>query len=134
VSVVFLFASFYMIMTPAAGVRSVDRDLLEMGRSFHASSWKSVRSITAPSVFPYILAGARLGMGQAIQGMVVAELWITLGTGRRLQSLGLARQLGEFFALAATVVIFGIILTQGLRLLQRRLTPWADDIEGAVSR
>ncbi|WP_116995502.1 ABC transporter permease [Desertimonas flava] len=131
VTVVFLFASFYLIMNPAAGVRSVDPELREMARSFDASRWRIVRSIVTPSVLPFILAGMRLGMGQAIQGMIVAELWITVDTGRRLQSLGLARKLGEFFALASMVVIVGVVLTQLLLYTQRRFTPWANPADVA---
>lgn len=131
VTVVFLFASFYLIMNPAAGVRSVDPELREMARSFDASRWRVIRSIVTPSVLPFILAGMRLGMGQAIQGMIVAELWITVDTGRRLQSLGLARKLGEFFALASMVVIVGVAFTQLLLYAQRRFTPWANPADVA---
>ncbi|MGH9135989.1 MAG: ABC transporter permease [Acidimicrobiales bacterium] len=133
VVVVFLFAIFYLIMNPAAGVRGVDPGLREMAASFRASRWRMARSVIAPSVLPFILAGMRLGMGQAIQGMIVAELWILAGTGGRLAALGLARELGEFFALAATVVILGVLLIQLLFWLQRRLTPWASELRG-VSR
>lgn len=129
ITVVFLFASFYLIMNPAAGVRSVDPELREMARSFNASRWRTVRSIVTPSVLPFVLAGMRLGMGQAVQGMVIAELWISVGTGRSLQSLGLARKLGEFFALASLVVIVGVALTQLLLLAQRHFTPWAESAE-----
>lgn len=132
VTVVFLFASFYLIMNPAAGVRSVDPELREMARSFNASRWRMMRSVVTPSVLPFVLTGMRLGMGQAIQGMIVAELWITVGTGRRLQSLGLARKLGEFFALASIVVVVGVVLTQTLLKIQQRYTPWASNAEGTA--
>jgi ABC-type nitrate/sulfonate/bicarbonate transport system permease component len=133
VVVVFLFAIFYLIMNPAAGVRSVDPGLREMAASYRASRWRMARSVIAPSVLPFILAGMRLGMGQAIQGMIVAELWIAAGTGRRLSALGLARKLGEFFALAAVIVILGVLLIQLFFWIQRRFTPWASELQG-VSR
>jgi NitT/TauT family transport system permease protein len=133
VVVVFLFSIFYLIMNPAAGVRSVDPGLREMAASYRASRLRMARSVIAPSVLPFILAGMRLGMGQAIQGMIVAELWIATGTGRRLSALGLARKLGEFFALAGVIVVLGVLLIQLLFWLQRRLTPWASELQG-VSR
>jgi NitT/TauT family transport system permease protein len=133
VVVVFLFSIFYLVMNPAAGVRSVDSELREMATSYGASRWRMARSVIAPSVLPFILAGMRLGMGQAIQGMIVAELWISTGTGRRLSALGLARKLGEFFALAALIVVLGVLLIQLFVWLQRRLTPWASELHG-VSR
>lgn len=130
VTVVFLFAAFYLIMNPAAGVANVDPGLVEMTRSFRGSRWRLLRSVVAPSVLPFTIAGMRLGMGQAIQGMIVAELWISVDTGRRLNALGAARELGEFFAFAAFIVVAGVALIQSLLWLQRRLTPWARDFEG----
>jgi NitT/TauT family transport system permease protein len=125
VTVVFLFSSFYLIMNPAAGVRSVDPELREMARSFSAGRFRTMRTVTAPSVLPFILAGMRLALAQAVQGMVVAELWISTGSGKKLRDLGGARRLGEFFALASLVVIIGIGLSWLILRLQRRLTPWA---------
>ncbi|KWX68744.1 ABC transporter permease [Mycobacterium sp. NAZ190054] len=133
VAVVFLFAVFYLIITPAAGVRAIDRQLNEMGTSFGISPARRLVSITLPGTLPYIITGLRLGLGQAVQGMIVAELWVTLGTGRRLLNLGYARELGQFFATAAAVVIVGAALTGLLLFAQKRLTPWADDVESAVS-
>jgi ABC-type nitrate/sulfonate/bicarbonate transport system permease component len=133
VAVVFLFSVFYLIITPAAGVRAIDRGLNEMGSSFGVSTVRRLTAITLPGTLPYIITGLRLGIGQAVQGMIVAELWISLGTGRRLLNLGYARELGQFFATAAAVVVFGAALTGLLLIAQRRLTPWAQDVESAVT-
>lgn len=132
VTVVFLFAVFYLIMNPAAGVANVDPGLKEMTRAFGGSRWRLLRSVIAPSVLPFTFAGMRLGMGQAIQGMVVAELWISVDTGRRLNALGLARELGEFFAFAVFIVVAGVLLVRSLLWLQRWLTPWARDFGGVT--
>jgi ABC-type nitrate/sulfonate/bicarbonate transport system permease component len=133
VAVVFLFAVFYLIITPAAGVRAIDREINEMGTAFGISAPRRLMSITLPGTLPYIITGLRLGIGQAVQGMVVAELWVTLGTGRRLMNLGYARELGQFFATAAAVVAVGAAMTGLLLYTQKRFTPWADDVESAVS-
>lgn len=132
-AVVFLFAVFYLIITPAAGVRSIDRGISEMGTSFGANHLKRFTAITLPGTLPYIITGMRLGLGQAVQGMIVAELWVSIATGRLLQTMGLARNLGEFFAVAATVVVIGAVLTTLLMWAQKKLTPWAGDVEQAVA-
>ena len=56
---------------------------------------------------------------------IIAELWITVGTGRRMIDLGLARNLPEFFALATWIVIISAGLTQLLLMFQKWITPWA---------
>lgn len=132
VAIVFLFSIFYVIINPANGVRAIDPDIVAMARSFGISPVKRFVSITLPGTLPFIIAGLRLGLGQAVQGMIIAEIWITVGVGRRLVNLGLARDLGEFFALAAIVVIIGAALTQGLLWLQRLLSPWASSVESSL--
>jgi NitT/TauT family transport system permease protein len=132
VAVVFLFSIFYVVINPANGVRSIDRNITEMATSFNAGRVRQFFGITLPGTLPFIIVGLRLGMGQAIQGMIIAELWVTLGTGRKLITLGLDRQLGEFFALSAIVVLVGTIMTQLLMVLQKVLSPWSVDIASTV--
>lgn len=128
VAVVFLFAIFYIIINTAAGVRAVDRNLLETAAAFCTPRLQVFTKIILPAALPYVIAGLRLGLGHAVKGMIIAELWIILDTGRRLIDLGLARKLPEYFALALWVVIFGALSTQLLLILQQRLTPWGVDI------
>lgn len=132
VAVVFLFSFFYVVINPADGVRAVDPSLVEMSRSFNASEVKRFFAVTLPGTLPFIVAGLRLGLGQAIQGMIIAELWVTIGTGRELTILGLDRQLGQFFALASVIVLVGTLMTQSLLLLQRWLSPWSVDVAASV--
>lgn len=132
VAVVFLFSIFYIVINPANGVRSIDRNITEMATSFNAGRIRQFFGITLPGTLPFIIVGLRLGMGQAIQGMIIAELWVTLGTGRKLITLGLDRHLGEFFALSAVVVVVGTILTQLLMVMQKVLSPWSVDVASTV--
>ena len=81
-----------------------------------------------PAALPYIITGLRLGLGHAVKGMVIAELWVIVDTGKRLIDLGFARKLPEYFALALWIVIFGAVASQLLLILQKRLTPWGSDI------
>lgn len=132
VAVVFLFSFFYVVINPADGVRSINQDVVEMSRSFNASQTKRFFSVTLPGTLPFIIAGLRLGLGQAVQGMIIAELWITFGTGRELTVLGLDRQLGHFFALASVIVLVGTLFTQSLLYLQKWLSPWSVDVAATV--
>ena len=132
VAVVFLYSVFYVVINTAAGVRSIDRGISEMASAFNVGPVKRFFSITFPGALPFIVAGLRLGLGQAVQGMVIAELWITVDTGRRLKALALARELGEFFALAAAVAITGALLTHFLLAIQRKLSPWQSDVRESL--
>lgn len=131
-SVVFLFAIVYIVTSTAAGVHAVDRGLSEMASAYGASTLRRFAFVTVPGSLPFVISGLRLGLGQAVQGMIVAELWVTLDTGRRLVALGLARELGEFFALASLVALAGALLTHLLLVAQRRLTPWQPEVRASV--
>jgi NitT/TauT family transport system permease protein len=133
VIVVFLFAVVYVIMTTAAGVRSLDHNLLEVAVTFGASRWKVLWSVILPATLPYILTGWRLGMAQAVQGLIVAQLWVLSGIGKDLHRLGEQRDLPKFFALALVIAIVGAGLVQLLHFLQKRITPWAPDTGKALT-
>lgn len=132
VGVVFIFCIFHTIVLPASGVRSIEPQLSEMTHAFGASRRKIFWSLAFPATLPFIMTGLRLALGQAVQGMIVAELWVSAGTGRRLIALSIVRELGELFALSATVAVTGAILVRLLNLLQRRLSPWATDVEATL--
>jgi ABC-type nitrate/sulfonate/bicarbonate transport system permease component len=126
VAVVFLFAIFFVIINTAAGVRAVDPDLLETAAAFCTPRLTVFRKIILPAALPYVIAGLRLGLGHSVKGMVIAELWVIVDTGKRLVDLGYARKLPEYFALALWIVIFGALSSQLLLILQERLTPWGE--------
>ena len=126
VAVVFLFSIFYVIINTAAGVRAVDPNLLETAAAFCTPRFQVFRKIILPATLPYVIAGLRLGLGHSVKGMIIAELWIIVDTGKRLWDLGFARNLPEFFSLAMWIVLFGAISSQLLIILQEKLTPWAE--------
>lgn len=128
-AVVFLFAVFYLIINPAAGVRSISPGVNEMASAFQASRLKRFFSVTLPGTLPFIVSGLRLGLGQCIQAMIIAELWVRVDTGERLSALAMRRELGEFFALTIVIVLVGTFLTHMMLVVQRRMTPWAGDAQ-----
>ncbi len=124
-AVVFLFAIVYVVVNTAAGVRAANPRLVETARSFTASSAKIWRSVMLPDALPYVMAGVRLGLGSAVKGMIVAELWVYFGTGRLMTALGTNRDLPPFFSTAIWIVIIAAGLTGLLQYLQRRFMPWS---------
>ena len=62
----------------------------------------------------------------SVKGMIIAELWSIVDTGKRLWDLGFARNLPEFFSLAMWIVLFGALSSQLLIILQEKLTPRAE--------
>lgn len=128
VAVVFLFSVLYVLLNVQAGVRNVDVQLVETARSFGASRVRIFKDVVVPATLPYVVAGLRLGLGMALKGMVIAELWVHAGTGALLSGFGQFRQLDRFLALVLIIVGLGAGAVQGLYWIQRRLAPWAPDV------
>ncbi|HEX6026909.1 MAG TPA: ABC transporter permease subunit [Solirubrobacter sp.] len=121
VVVVVLFAFFYPLVGTAAGVRYVEGTYTETGRAFCLSRLQFTTKILLPASAPFIVEGVRLGLGMAVQGMLVAELWVSGGTGQLLSGLSERRELDTYFALAALVVALSLVLMHLLRRLEDRL-------------
>ena len=75
VAVVFLGAWITILLNTFHGVRTVDPRLLSVARTFGASRRRIFISVVLPGSVPFILAGLRLGVGRALIGVVVGELY-----------------------------------------------------------
>jgi NitT/TauT family transport system permease protein len=78
-----------VILNTYEGVRSVDRDLLDMLRAMRASRVYTLRKVLLPSIVPWVFASMRVGIGLALVGAVIGEL------------VGANRGLGWYVELAA---------------------------------
>ena len=64
---------FPVALSVAAGMRSIDKVLIRVGRSFRASPWQMVLKIYLPALRHPIVNGVRLGLGVALIGVLLAE-------------------------------------------------------------
>ena len=81
-----------------------------------------------PSSLPYIVVGLRLAIANAYTGMVLAELWVGVGTGGILKNMGQNRDLPKFFAMVVLITALAAFSSWLIRVLERRLMPWADEV------
>lgn len=124
VAIVVLFAFFFPLLNSAAGVAAIDRNLLETARAFCTPRRRIFRHILLPAAAPYVVAGVRLGLGMALKGMIIAEMWVTFGTGGLFKNLGAYRQLDVYFALGSLVVVTALFANWALAAYERHLRPW----------
>jgi NitT/TauT family transport system permease protein len=125
VVVIVVFVFVYITVNTRAGVRGVDASLIEMARSFGASEGEIWRSILIPGAVPAMLAGLRLGMARAVDGMVVAELLlVAVGIGNLLLEFRSSFEGGLLFATVIAVALEAIVILSLMRVLERRLARW----------
>jgi ABC-type nitrate/sulfonate/bicarbonate transport system permease component len=127
--IVFLFTVLPVVINTAAGVRAVDRDLVELSYSFSAREWTVWRDVLVPGALPAIMTGLRIGLIHALVGAVLADFYAgASGFGYLIilysNRFDIAGALGPVIVLAAAGAAVAALLKSG----QRRLSPW----EGAA--
>lgn len=125
VAVVVSLVIFPVIINTEVGIRSVDRQLVEVVRAFGANRMQIFFKISLPAATPFILAGVRLGVGRGLIGVVVGELFGSrAGLGFLIMESAEVFNMPRIFAGILVLAIAGIVLTALFRKLERWLAPW----------
>jgi NitT/TauT family transport system permease protein len=123
--VVWFQAVMPILINTYAGVQNTDADLLEAARSFGARRGQIFRYIMLPAALPYIVTGLRLGAAMAMVGTVIAELQTALaGLGYLMAQFGGTFQTAKYFAPVLVLSAMGMLISQALKVLERRLARW----------
>jgi NitT/TauT family transport system permease protein len=121
-------AFFPILANTTVGLRSADRNLIELFRLYRASRWQTLRRLRVPAALPYFMTGVRISGGLSLIGAVVAEF--VAGSGGHVS--GLAYRILEaqyrldvprMFAALTLVSLVGVAiyaLTSGLSYLALR--------------
>ncbi len=126
VILVVFFTFIMIIVNSRAGVRQVDPTLIEMGRSFGASERQLWQRIILPGSMPAVMAGIRIGLSRAVQGMVIVELlMVSVGLGALVLRYRGFFQADKLYAVIVIIVIEALILISVARWIERRVVPWA---------
>lgn len=97
------------------GVRAADLELRNVARILGATRWKLFLHVTVPNASPWIIAGLRVSIPQALVAAVVAEfIASTGGLGYRIMEttsgLNTAGTMGGVVVLMAVVVVLNLAL------------------------
>jgi NitT/TauT family transport system permease protein len=122
--------SFLLSVTPIAvntlnGIKSISPTLLVAARSFGARPHDVLWKVALPSSVPMIVAGLRLGIGRALTGVVIAELFVPSGgLGSSIAYNGALLRTTNMLASLMVIVVLGVICTQGLSAVEARFDSW----------
>jgi NitT/TauT family transport system permease protein len=128
VFIVFLFAVFPYAFNTMIGVRQSEAEFLDVARSYGASQSKIVSSIVIPGAVPYIMTAARLAVGRALIGVVVAEL-VASNTGLGFLISISAGTFDTSLLMVAVLFVgtFGLIMTEVMKTIERQFDKWRPD-------
>ena len=124
-AIIFLLSVFPFMFNASAGVRAVDRLLINVVRSLGGTERDLYLKVMIPSVLPYIVAGARIAIGRALIGVLVAEFFAASeGIGYAIARFGDLFALDRMFACIIVIMVIAVVLTEGIRWAERAAFPW----------
>ena len=125
-----LVAVFPIIINSQIGVANVPPAFLETARAFGCDRWQTFRRVVLHAAVPFLIAGIRLGLGKALVGVVVAEMFTALaGLGYMVVLYGNTFRTAELFVPIVVLALLSIAITNLIYRLERRVAPWRKSSE-----
>ena len=121
-----LFAVWIIILNSRAGVKQINRSLVEMANSFGASPIDAFFKIYFWAALPEILGGVRIGIIRAVKGVIIGQLLISIvGFGALFELYSANFLMAHFWAVL--LVLFGLAfsISEFLAYLERKVGYYA---------
>jgi NitT/TauT family transport system permease protein/taurine transport system permease protein len=123
------FASIYgflpTMLATAAGIQTIDPQLLLAARSMGATLSQRVTRVVIPAAIPTVLSGLRVGGALVIVGVVVSEMLISsAGVGYLISRYRTILDSAHVFAGILLVLAMAVAFNALIRLIERRAAVW----------
>ena len=123
-------AFFPVLMNTIAGVRHVDGIYLRAARNLGAGRLTMFIRVILPAATPYILAGARIGIGTAFIVVIVSEMIaVNSGLGFRILEAREFMWSDKIIAGMFTIGLLGLAIDIGMNRLNNHLLRWHRGLE-----
>jgi ABC-type nitrate/sulfonate/bicarbonate transport system permease component len=126
---IFLAATWPLLINTIFGVRSIERTLIKVARAARASEWLVFRDVIFPSAMPAIFTGLRLAIGGGWLTVVTAEM-IAVKSGLGYMILNAQLTFRSELIVAGIIVIgaIGLMADQGVRALRGWICGWQEGL------
>jgi NitT/TauT family transport system permease protein len=118
----FLVAFFPLLANTMTGLKSTEKNHLELVRLYGANKFQILRYVVIPNALPYFLSGLKVSSGLALIGAVVGEFVIGpisghSGLAYRIIESGYQLDIPKMFGSVFLISISGIVLFNLMRLI-----------------
>jgi len=121
-----LFAIWIIILNARAGVKQINRSLVDMARSFGASPVDAFLKVYFWAALPEILGGVRIGVIRAVKGVIIGQLLISIvGFGALFELYSANFLMGHFWAVLIVLFALAFTISEFLAYLERRVSYYA---------
>ena len=123
--IVFLGGFFSIILPTVDGVRTAERQFVDVARSFGARDRLILTSIVLPGIVPFIVSGLRILVGRVLAGVVIAEFYAqTEGIGVMIAKAAASLQMDRMLFGVLIFTVLGIVFYEGVGVLERHFERW----------
>jgi NitT/TauT family transport system permease protein len=128
--IVFLGGFFSIILPTVEGVRTIDRQLLDVARSFRAPQRLIFTSLVIPGTLPFIVSGIRLAVGRVLAGVIIAEFYAqTAGVGVMIKKAADSLQSDRMLFGVLIFTLLGLVLNETIGYAERYFQRWRPSID-----
>jgi NitT/TauT family transport system permease protein len=118
----FLVAFFPLLTNTITGLKSTEKNHLDLMRLYRANKFELLRFVVLPNALPYFLSGLKVSTGLALIGAIVGEFVIGpisghSGLAYRIIESGYQLEIPKMFSSVVLISIMGIVLYNIVRLL-----------------
>ncbi|MGV9723524.1 ABC transporter permease [Nocardia beijingensis] len=122
---------FPIYLNVLAGIRGVDRRLVEAAESLGLNRFELTTKIILPGALPQILVGLRQALGIGWLTLVVAEMQTTpVGLGFLMNDAKEFLRTDQIFLVLVIYAVLGLLTDLFVRVLEHRFLAWRTGYEG----
>jgi NitT/TauT family transport system permease protein len=120
-----VYGFFPVMLSTAAGIRTIDAQLLLAARSMGASLPQQITRVIIPASIPTVLTGLRLGGALTIIGVVVSEMLTSAaGIGYLVTRYRTILDSPHVFGAIVMILLLSILFDTFARAIERRTMVW----------
>lgn len=128
-----LLAFFPILVNTAVGLRSADREMVELVRVLNGSRWQEFVRVRFPNALPFTFGGLKIGMTLAVIGAIIGEfVGANKGLGFILIQANTQLNTDQAYAALIIVSLIGLVLYGIVAWLENLLLPWAREQKAGV--
>lgn len=125
VALIALGVLFPLYLNTFAGIRSVDRRLVEAARAMDLTAAQRLRHVILPGALPQTLVGLRQSLGIAWLSLIVAEqISASSGLGFLINNAREFQQIDVVLVGLVVYALLGLLTDSAVRIIERKALSW----------
>lgn len=126
--IIFYASVFPILLNTQDGVRASTQAWVDAVRVEGAQQLQLTRYVILPAALPNIMTGLRIGIGRAVVGMVVAEMFTAIsGLGGQMITYSNQFRTDKVFVVVILLALIGSVATALMGFIEKRVARWREE-------